>query len=65
MNNRNNFEIMVNFFKERTCFDEVVIGCYLSNYGNRHICSGCQSCGCKSLKKCEAMKELERKSKNE
>ena len=58
------FEIMIDFFKQKTAYDEIVIGCFLSNYGDKNICSGFRSCGCKDLKKCEAMSHVERGKQN-
>lgn len=54
------FEIIIDFFKQKTVYDEVVIGCFLSNYGDKYACSGFRSCGCKNFKKCEAMSKIER-----
>ena len=54
------FEVIIDFFKQKTVYDEVVIGCFLSNYGDNYVCSGFRSCGCKNFKKCEAMSKIER-----
>ena len=54
------FEVIIDFFKQKTVYDEVVIGCFLSNYGGKYVCSGLRSCGCKNFKKCEAMSKIER-----
>ena len=29
------FEVIIDFFKQKTVYDEVVIGCFLSNYGDK------------------------------
>lgn len=55
-----NEKLMIDFFKQKTVYDEVVIGCFLSNYGDKYVCSGFRSCGCKNFKKCEAMSKIER-----
>lgn len=56
------FEVRLDFFKSKTVYSDEVIGCYLSLYGDRRLCSGMQNCGCKSLKQCETMHNLERGS---
>ena len=34
------FEKELKFYKEKTGFDEVIIGCFLSNFGDKNVCKG-------------------------
>lgn len=45
--------------KDACQYDDETIGCYTSNFGIPHICSGIHNCGCKSLAKCQAMLKFE------
>lgn len=49
----------VNQLRSRTGFDEIAIGCYVSNYKDRYACSRFQNCGCKKLMMCRVLQEIE------
>lgn len=47
------FEEHVDELKKKTgILDEVTIGCYLSNYGDRYICGRFKNESCRGLEKC-------------
>ena len=59
------FEEQLQFLQDKTHINENVIGCYLSNYGDKYICSGCHSCGCKHLTKCKLLHSIKVTNKEE
>ena len=59
------FEEQFQYLQDKTHIDENVIGCYLSNYGDKYICSGCHSCGCKHLTKCKLLHSITVTNKEE
>ena len=52
------FEEQLQYLQDKTHINENVIGCYLSNYKNKYICSGFHSCGCKYLAQCQLLQRL-------
>ena len=42
----------------KTGFDEITIGCFLSNYGNKHVCSPFNSGWCKCYEKCRVLERV-------
>ena len=52
------FEEQLQYLQEKTHVNENIIGCYLLNYGDKYICSGCHSCGCKHLAKCKLLHSI-------
>ena len=59
------FEEQLQYLQDKTHINENVIGCYLSNYGDKYICSGCHSCGCKHLTKCKLLHSIPVTNKEE
>ena len=59
------FEEQLQYLKDKTHINENIIGCYLSNYGDKYICSGCHSCGCKHLTKCKLLHSIQVTNKEE
>lgn len=43
---------LIDKLKDITGFDEDVIGCCISNFGDPRICEASRSAGCKQLQKC-------------
>lgn len=54
----NNFDKAVGYLQSRTAYDEIVIGCFLNNYGNHRQCGACQSSGCKDAAKCKRLNRV-------
>ena len=44
--------------KRETGFDENVIGCFLSNYGERHVCPIATGKWCRDYEKCKCIREV-------
>ena len=59
------FEEQLQYLQDKTHINENVIGCYLSNYKNKYICSGCNSCECKHLTKCKLLHSIQVADKEE
>ena len=51
------FEKKVEELKEQTCYDEDIIGCFLSNYYDRHVCSRFHF-NCKNAVKCNNLENI-------
>ena len=43
---------------KKTGFDEITIGCYLSNYGNKHVCPPFNNGWCKCYEKCKVLERV-------
>lgn len=52
------FEEQLQYLQGKTHINENVIGCYLSNYRNKYVCSGRHSCGCKHLAQCKLLHSI-------
>ena len=59
------FEEQLQYLQDKTHINENVIGCYLSNYGDKYICSGQHSCGCKHLVQCRLLHSISNTDKEE
>ena len=59
------FEEQLQYLQDKTHINENIIGCYLSNYLDKYICSGCHSCGCKHLTKCKLLHSITVTNKEE
>ena len=59
-------EQQIQEFKKETGFDEIVIGCFFSNYMVSHICPIATGGWCRDYVKCKCMQEsIERKIKEQ
>lgn len=57
-------ENQIELLRQETGFDEIVIGCFLSNYEERHVCPIATGGWCRDYVKCKCMQEgIERKIK--
>lgn len=50
-------EQQIEELKKETGFDEIVIGCFLSNYRERHVCPIATGGWCRDYVKCKCMEE--------
>ena len=44
---------------KRTGFDEITVGCFLSNFGVKNVCAGVSKNSCKDLEKCRVLLKIE------
>lgn len=51
-------DIIDNIKKKKTGFDEVIVGCCLSNYKDRNICSRFTNSGCRNSEHCKAIRDM-------
>ena len=51
-------EDVINELKDRTGFDEISIGCYMSNYDKKYICTATDNGYCKDLSKCRVLESI-------
>ena len=50
-------EQQIQMLKKETGFDEIVIGCFLSNYREKHVCPIATGGWCRDYVKCKCMEE--------
>lgn len=50
-------EQQIEMLKKETGFDEIVIGCFLSNYKTKHVCPIATGKWCRDYTKCRCMEE--------
>lgn len=54
------FKRTVAELQEKVPYDEVVIGCFLCNYGDNQICGAFRSRGCKDAARCQHLAKITR-----
>lgn len=50
-------ENQIELLRQETGFDEITVGCFLSNYGTRHVCPIATGGWCRDYVKCKCMEE--------
>lgn len=60
-----NEDLIIESLKQKTGFDEDVIGCFLSNYKILHLCPVAKPIGyCREFSKCKTLYELIKNENN-